>query len=317
MIMDSGAFTLSLDTELIWGVVHWTRKEHERSVSRAREVIGALLSLMDQYDIPATWAIVGHLFLDSCRAENGKKHPDMPRPGYSWLGEDWYEVDPCTDIESDPHFYGRDIVEGILAAGTRHEIGCHSFSHPIFGEMGCTKEVAEAELKKCRALARDFGVELKTMVFPQNSVAYLDVLKDNGFSCYRGMDPLWYNGYPKTMQKVIHPLDVALATNPPVVEPEEVLPGLWNIPGSMLYLSCDGIRNAIPVSSRVAKAKKGIDRAIRQKRIFHLWFHPFNLASRMHDMLEGIESIFRYVNEKKETGEIEVKTMQEYGGGRQ
>ena len=46
----------------------------------------------------------------------------------------------------------------------------------------------------------------------------------------------------------------------------------------MLYLSCAGIRKFIPISSHYPKAK-GINRAIKRGEVFHLWFHPFNLAS--------------------------------------
>ncbi len=305
----SGIFTLSLDTELIWGVVQWARKEHEESVAMAREIIDELLGLMDKYDVQATWAVVGHLFLDKCRIENGKKHSDMPRPQYSWLAKDWYDVDPCTDIETDPFFYGKDIIKKIIKAKTKHEIGCHAFSHVIFGEQGCTGEVADAELKKSKELAKSFGIELKSLVFPQNSIGHLEIVKNNGFTCYRGPDPLWYNSYPHLLRKAMHPLDVGLAMCPPVVEARETLPGLWNIPGSMLYLSCDGVRKLIPVSSRVAKAKKGIDSAIKQDMIFHLWFHPFNLASNMKNMLNGLEEIFSYVDKNIDENRLEIKTM--------
>ena len=312
--MENGTFTLSLDTELIWGVVHWARKEHEQSVLKAREIISELLELMDKYHIPATWAVVGHLFLDKCEIRGGRKHADMPRPNYSWLKEDWYDVDPATNLKADPLFYGKDIVEKIISTKTKHEIGCHGFSHIIFDERGCSAEVADAELKKCRQLAQSFGITLSSMVFPQNSIGHLKILKENGFKCYRGPEPLWYEKYPKLVRKAVHPIDVALAVKPPVVEPIQALPGLWNIPGSMLYLSCDGIRGMVPVSARVAKAKKGIDLALQEKKIFHLWFHPFNIASNMQQMLAGIEEIFSYAERKKSEG-LEIKTMLGIVGG--
>jgi hypothetical protein len=56
----------------------------------------------------ATWAIVGHLFLDHCEKEDGIPHKDMPR-----FTDGWYSCDPCTGIHKDPLYYGRDIIEKI------------------------------------------------------------------------------------------------------------------------------------------------------------------------------------------------------------
>jgi peptidoglycan/xylan/chitin deacetylase (PgdA/CDA1 family) len=106
-----------------------------------RGCIDTLLNLFEQHKIPATWAVVGHLFLDHCEKEDGIPHKDMPRSK-----EDWYSSDPCTDIKRDPLYYGKDIVEKILSNRIEHEISYHSFSHVAFSE--CSKEVAEAEIKE-------------------------------------------------------------------------------------------------------------------------------------------------------------------------
>ena len=63
-MVERGAFTLSLDTELAWGSL---RRKDERAFDaaypRARETTLRLLDLLARHGVPATWAIVGHLFL--------------------------------------------------------------------------------------------------------------------------------------------------------------------------------------------------------------------------------------------------------------
>lgn len=307
--MRSGTFTLSIDTELVWGVLHWGKEKHIENLEKERGVIDALLALLKKYKISATWAVVGHLFLDHCEAVQGKKHPEMPRPEYSWLKEDWYADDPASGIGEAPLFYGKDIVQKILRTSPRQEIGCHGFSHVLFGESGMTLEVADAEIKKCVALAKKEGIALRSMVFPQNSIGHLAILKKYGFTCYRGPDPLYYQSWPKALRKLAHPIDLTLGFEPPVVEPVRTPEGLWNIPGSMLYLSCDGIRKFIPVAARVQKAKRGIGEAVAQGKIFHLWFHPFNLVSNKREMLKGLEEILAYASEKRKRGELEILNM--------
>jgi len=83
------------------------------------------------------------------------------------------------------------------------------------------------------------------------------------------------------------------------------------INGSMMYLSRDGVRRFIPIRSSVKKAIKGIDNAIEKKKIFHLWFHPFNIATDRYNLLKGIEEIFKSLRAYREKGLMNVKTISE------
>ena len=181
--LKKSVFILSLDTELIWGYVAYpSLKEVSLMTNDDKKVRGCieiLLNLFKKHNIPATWAVVGHLFLDHCECEAGIPHKDMPR-----FKENWYSTDPCTDIQKDPLYYGTDIVEKILSNRIEHEIGYHSFSHVIFSE--CSREVAEAEIKMSDKLAKEFGITLKSFVFPENKIGHVDVFKENGFKIYRG-----------------------------------------------------------------------------------------------------------------------------------
>ena len=108
-------FIISLDVELLWGtVLHPTIKTASllrNDDTKGRGNIDLLLSLFEKYDIPATWAIVGHLFLDHCQRENGIPHHGMPR-----FKDNWYSVDPCSDIQQDPLYYGEDIIEKVISS---------------------------------------------------------------------------------------------------------------------------------------------------------------------------------------------------------
>src|SRR6185312_13210587 len=92
-----------------------------------RAIVARLLALFQKYDVKVTWATLGHLFLDHCELDEGVKHPDMPRAKHSWFPADWYTYDPCKDLHAEPLWYGRDMVEMILKAEPRHEVGSHSF----------------------------------------------------------------------------------------------------------------------------------------------------------------------------------------------
>jgi hypothetical protein len=79
-----------------------------------------------------------------------------------------------------------------------------------------------------------------------------------------------------------------------VVLPQRTEHGIWNIPGSMIYFPMHGLRRHIPISRRVKRAVKGLDAAAEQKRIFHLWFHPTNLADSTDAMFSGLRRILEH-----------------------
>ena len=304
-------FVLSIDTELVWGSFDHVRPaDFEARHPDERGVIREILGLLDKHDIAATWAIVGHLFLADCtRGEDGRPHPGMPRPDFAWFHGDWYGADPCSNRAAQPLWYGDDVVDAIVAAPTRHEVGCHGFSHAVFGDPGFDASAAAAEIDECRRLAGLRQIELRSFVFPRNREGHHEVLGERGFVAVRGADPSWTRRLPGRMGRLAGLLDQALAIAPPVSIPREIRPGLWDLPGSMILMERTGLRRLIPVSARVRKARRGLRRAVSEGAVFHLWFHPFNLAPDRQAMLGALDQILADVARLRAAGRIDVRTM--------
>jgi hypothetical protein len=314
-LMKRGTFLLSIDTELAWGGIHNQQFHHRRSMFEiTREIITRLLALHEKYEIHSTWAVVGHLFLDRCKPVDGVKHPELVRPDYSWFSGDWFQYDPCTSMTADPFWYGPDIVEEILKCRTPQEIGCHGFSHVITGDPGCSRECFDSELKACQEVATLWGINLKSFVYPRNSIGHVDVLAENGYTNFRGVvSSSWRQGLPWPMRKAVSGMDNVFPVPPLVAAPQESS-GIWDLPGTCFYLHRDGWARNVPISLRVQKAKIGVKQAISSKSIFHLWFHPFNIASDPNGLLDGLESIFKEVAEFREQGLLDNPTMEGLAG---
>ena len=274
-------------------------------------VIERLLNLFTEFDISATWCTVGHLFLRECSLKSNIKHPDITRPDFERTKQDWFYHDPCSSEQVDPLFYGRKLIEDIMTCRVRQEIGCHSFSHVIFNAAGCTRAVAESDLQACLRAARELGINMKSFAFPRNCVGHLPVLRSHGFTCYRGPEPHWYQHkvWPHKVKRLGQLIDVLTARRPPTVVPEQTPSGLWNIPGSMLFTPSYGIRKHLPVALRVKRARKGLDAAVRDKRIFHLWFHPTDLAGNPDLMLAGLRQVLEYAAELRSRNELDILPM--------
>jgi len=318
-----GTLLLWIDVELGWARVHRKRinlKRLKRASMNLRETFDAVIGVLDKYRMPVTWTILGHLLLDHCNKDaNQLPHSDMPRPNYSWLNDDWYRHDPCTDVQRDPTWYGKDIVDKIIKYAKNskmsHDIGCHSFSHQLFGDPGCSEELARAEIDKCiELMKKEYGIVPRVFSFPRDYVGHVNVLKESGLIAYRGAPTKLYpclelertvSNFVKTQFSLFTQLlSYYLLIRPHITGAEESLPGLWTVQGCLAY----GKKRLIPLRLVTLKAKNGIDKAAKEKKIFSMYTHlrDFGENSRM---LSHFEEVLSYANRKRKEGLLEVKTM--------
>ena len=309
---EKGVFTLSLDFELIWGTAdHGGDGFRRQCLTERKIVIDRMLELFEKYEMPATWAILGHLFLDRCEPENGITHPEIIRPNFSWMEKDWFAHDKG-GIENDESIHlGKSLVEKIQKCRVKQEIASHSFSHIVFGDPGCSKETAESEIAECVKIADQQGIELRSFVYPRNEVGHVEILKKYGFSNYRGVEPNWYEdrNVSEKVRRIMRLFDVLRAAAPPLVLPEKTAEGVWNIPGSAMFFPMHGFRRRIPMGLRTSRCIKGLKSAAREKKIFHLWFHPTNMSDELETMFAGLEKILIVAYQLKQAGNLKFLTM--------
>jgi len=290
---------ISFCLELIWGYLNTGNQNMIRRLKEdetaGRGTIKALLKLLEAFEIPVTWAVVGHLFLDRCEKVEGVPHPDMPR-----FKDNWYELDPCTDIGRDPLFYGKDLIEQILSSKVKHEIGYHSFSHVIFPLA--TLEVAEAEIAKGVEIAqKEFGLKLKSFIFPQNKIAHLELLEKYGFVAFRG-ENVWEKtrrNSSSLLWRTLSSIRSSIAIGP--ISPCRV-GGLLNIPTSMLF---DTFR---PLPSSLLFGLYGLYKTLRKNKVFHISSHPESFI-RNPTLKNQFKSFLFVVSRLRDRGLLEVSTM--------
>lgn len=279
----TGIFILSLDTEIAWGTDAVNLPRYADCFDNYPFILRRLIDLLDQYDIPTTWAVVGQLMLSETDAHASGKQPAK-----------WY--------------HATYVLDWIRAAKTPHEIGTHTFSHIYTDEADTTQAVWEADLAHCLNLYQQFGLPLRSIVYPRNQIKYLDTLSKFGIIAYRGVE----GNRPRERRGLVHLLHRALALPPPTYDLKscKVNDNLVNLPASQFLLAYDGIRSRIPTASRVRQAQLGLEKAARQNELYHLWFHPFNLGTSPR-MFEALEQILRLVSTMREQGKIQVLTMEQ------
>lgn len=305
----TGAFVLSLDTEVAWGTFTWGGTTYyRRHFDAYRQNVRRFIALLDDYAIPTTWAFVGHLMLDRCDGN----HPEAPAPEFPWYGRPWYDADPGTNSIQDPWWYAPDVLDRVLAMKTPQEIGTHTFSHVFLNDPAVTPEIARAQIKASIDVARERGLTIESLVFPRDGVAHLDQYAALGITNYRGAEQIGYNALAQPIRRMAGLCDQFAGGTPPVYRwtDLETRHGLLNIPGSTFALAYDRYHRFVPTSARITKFRRGIETAIDQDAIFHLAFHPFHLGSseRMFDLFKRY---FDIAAKARNAGLIKIMTMRD------
>lgn len=282
--------TFTADFELAWA---WRYSKSvadplKRTVEKAeieRKNLPEILKLCDKYNIPVTWATVGHLFLNSCKALNGIAHPDIKRLDnfeneyWRFSGNDWFEYDPCTDVKAAPNWYCPDLIDLILNSKTKHEIGCHTFSHIDCSDKICPPEVIGAELNKCKELASEKGIVLKSFVHPGHTIGNLETISNQRFTSYQTDKNIL--GYPELQNRI------------------------WELKRTMEMTWREGWS----AEYHIYRYKKIISRAVNSNTVCNLWFHPSMPSKFVNEVLP---SVFQYVNELSENKEVYLSTVGNY-----
>ena len=293
-----GTVVISVDAELAWGSHDFDSVPTDR-VESAREGWRTLVDCFDRYDVPATWAVVGHLFLADCEGE----HPDHPST------EGWFEADPGGPAASNRRWFADGLVDAVAGASVDHDVGGHTFSHRQL-DPDLDREIARAEIEATVEAAAQRGFDLDSFVHPGNVIGHRDLLAEYGFTCYRGRQPdLPYDGTP--VEPVRKLLSGVVGGTPRLVDPAVDEHGLVDVPASLYLFDVDGAPSKAlhraGVDPVVDRARHGIEAAARRDGVYHLWLHPNNLVADRD--VERVERILECVDAVRARTDLTVETM--------
>ncbi len=306
--LEKGAFICSIDTELAWGSAHRekdpTEYEHWNAYSRARGTVDRLLEIMDRYEIRATWAFVGRLLIDPRDEATNALYPDNPQPGARYFTKDRLADQSFVD-----HWYAPELLDKVKAAQSEHEIGSHTFSHLVAGKDGYTDEGFDHDLEAAQQHASRIGVEpLRSLIFPQNRIANVPFAAKHGFTSFRSVPRSRTSRLPSVPRRFFQRLDAYLPF-PPDVSHAKRTEGIWELPATYYYRHGGGWARWQSNYVRTAKLKAGLRRAADRKAMFHVWFHPYDIASDPERLLPPLEKMCAEAAKLRDTGRLDNLTM--------
>ena len=297
-----GAFVVSVDLELYWGVHDVARlDDHREALLRVRELAPRLLRLFERYGIHATWAAVGFLFFGTRESLTRGMPRRLPEYSPKTLSPYSRVNELGRDEAADPYHFAPSLLRAIQAA-PHQEIGSHTFSHYYCLEKAQTAEAFREDLLAAVAAARQFGVTLRSLVFPRNQVnpAYLETCREAGIVAYRGTERSWlYQPRPRSAETRIRRL-ARLADSYFNLTGRHTYPlegraqgGVANVPSSrLLPRHLRALKWLEPLRAR--RICGGMTFAARQGQAFHLWMHPEELAEYPDETLGMMEKILAH-----------------------
>jgi len=274
--------------------------------------VPAMLAIFAEYDIHATWAAVGFLFFsrrsDLLRALPIKQ-PRYENPSLS----PYQEIDGIgEDEQGDPFHFGSSLLEQIKSSPNQ-EIGTHTFSHYYCLEPERSLAAFRADLEAARTTAGEFGVVLRSIVFPRNQYdhEHLLVCREAGLIAFRGNAQSWFYR-PRSMAeetlwlRLARTADAYLDLSSHHCYP---LPRAGTDFGGDVPVNLPASRFLRPFSARMPglhplqerRIKNDLTYAARHGLAYHLWWHPHNFGANLEKnvgMLRRILDHFRHLCER-------------------
>ena len=318
-----GAFIISLDFELHWGVFdHLDLTDQSRAYfDRTRALIPTTLDLFTEYSIRATWATVGMLFARDKEELTTFLPPRQPT--YTDARLNPYRLLPTLGANetADPYHYAPSLIDRI--AGTAGQsIGSHTFGHYYCLEEGQTLTSFADDLGAAQGLARQRGyAEVHSLVFPRNQYRadYFGALTKQGFTTYRTNPRSWFwrtrsGTDTSVLQRAVRLADnympLSSTTSFTSVGPTH---RLYDVPASRFFRPyvkyIDGYGGQ---ELKIRRILREMRQAARSRRHYHLWWHPHNLATDPARNMAGLARILNHYHQLNQRYGWESHSMESY-----
>lgn len=285
---------ISLDFELRWGV-HDTYgldfDAYRQNLEAVRLVVPALLNLFAGRRIRVTWAAVGALACENWD-EYFSRAPGSP----SYKNTALKVKRAYADLDPDGHLHFAPALVREILASPGQELGTHTFSHLYLREEGITAADVAADLAAVSRLYQErFGIVPRSLVFPRNQPAFLDVVRASTIRISRGNPGAWYyecedsrhNGPLARALKLMDGINPLCRLAAPLVH---------DMTRASMFL-----RLNLPPFLWAAHLQriKGELASLSPQDVFHVWFHPHNLGQNTELRLSRVEQVLELIAERQ------------------
>lgn len=310
-----GTLIISLDFELLWGVHdHETKVSFGEQVTGARKAIENVLKLFDKYQIHATWGIVGMMMAQS--KEEMIQYSPSTKPQYEneKLSAYQYMDQVGEGEENDVFHYAYSLIKKIQNHSNQ-ELASHTFSHYYCKAAGQNVQAFSEDLNAAQRIAKDkFGVELKSLILPQNQFVdeYMEAAYRLGFTVVRGNPNSFAYNTSSKLARIMRLLDTYIGVCGRKTFTLEAYDGngIINIKASSFFRKYNEKLSFLE-KYKVSHIKREMKYAAKKGQVYHLWWHPHNIGKNSEQCLAQLREIFAYYEQLQSKYGFESKTMYE------
>jgi hypothetical protein len=305
MVHIPATFTITLDLELYWGVCASTSLEGYREhLLGVRSVVPDLLTMFANYQIQATWSVVGFLFFGS----RNELLANLPNKKPNYINKKYCTYSQVKNIgenENEDLFHYAPSLIKMIKETPGQEIGSHTFSHYYCLEAGQDCETFRADLDAAIRVANSWDLSVETLVFPKNQInqSYLPILSEKGIKAYRGNEISWfYTASSATKDSLLKRSMITLDTYLNLSGHNAYTQSFikksfpFNIPSSR-FLRPYSKKLAKFEERRLARILSGLNYAAKNGLVYHLWWHPHNFGGDPQANLAFLRRILDYFRE--------------------
>jgi len=312
--VSKGIFTISLDFELFWGVRdHRTLENYGENIRNVHHVVPRLLELFSKYNVHCTWATVGFLFFNE--KKEMMSYLPVQRPTYEKKDYDPYPYLEQNELGKIYHFAPA-LIEQIRRTPGQ-EIGTHTFSHFYTLEKNTTIGQFQSDLRAAIAIAKEKGIEIKSIVFPRNQYSdeHIKACLEEGIKIYRGnalsgvYKPTSREN-EKLFRKGTRFADAYINITGHHCHAIPAVSEIINLPASRFLRPYDPKFKMFD-GLKLRRIKQGIKFAAKHGLIYQLWWHPHNFGKYMNENFKFLEQVLEYYHQLNREGKIESQNMLE------
>lgn len=305
---DSGNFVISLDFELYWGMHDvYKVEEYEENIYGAHLATKEILKLFSEYNIEATWAVVGMMnfkTIDELKANIPSELPNYETEklsAYYLMNQEYFD---SLDVKL---LFAPELIR-LIEATPGQELGSHTFSHYYVLEKGQSRNAFKADAELFSRTMNTHINRMESIIFPRNQINqdYLTICHDMGFLTYRGNEKGWIyhikeNDRQNYFKRGLRLIDMYVN-----------LFGYQSYPKSSinesLLLNVKSSRQLKPVSKSLKKLEhrrlkrilNSMTHAAKKGEIYHLWWHPHNFGVQLNENLAFLREILEHYQQLKE-----------------
>lgn len=298
---------ISLDFELLWGRYDRLYSASRNGAEDIRGTVAIVDHLLGEFcsrSIKATWAVVGAIGCSSW-TEFFRLAPPFPRYRDSRFAfrREWASLDP-----QGKGFFAPRAIDRIRESPGQ-DLGTHTFCHSFFGEEGVCAQDLLNDLECVRAFSEShYGAAPTSLVFPRNQCRFIDALGATCIRVWRGNEKPWYfrdHRRAASTYGLMRVLRLADSINP-------VARRSYPMEGSMTRASLFLRLNLpAPLWRLHLRRIEAELHAAPDGRIFHLWFHPENVAALGRVGMERLSEVLESLSAALDHGEVESASMRD------